>query len=79
MMYKSQVFVTICNEPKFMIVFNRKPCINFILFFALVVATDDERIAECCRGFGADVIMTSESCKNGIIIFSVAIRFIICY
>ncbi|CAL5344979.1 unnamed protein product [Camellia sinensis] len=29
------------------------------------VATDDEKIAECCRGFGADVIMTSESCRNG--------------
>ena len=34
-----------------------------------VVATDDERIAECCRGFGADVIMTSESCQNGKAIF----------
>ncbi|URD96126.1 Cytidylyltransferase [Musa troglodytarum] len=31
----------------------------------IVVATDDEKIAECCRGFGADVIMTSEECKNG--------------
>ncbi|KAI3710267.1 hypothetical protein L2E82_40045 [Cichorium intybus] len=31
----------------------------------LVVATDDERIADCCRGFGADVIMTSQSCRNG--------------
>ncbi|KAG1346752.1 3-deoxy-manno-octulosonate cytidylyltransferase, mitochondrial [Cocos nucifera] len=31
----------------------------------IVVATDDERIAECCRGFGADVIMTAESCRNG--------------
>ncbi|KAL7592711.1 hypothetical protein Lser_V15G32255 [Lactuca serriola] len=31
----------------------------------LVVATDDERIADCCHGFGADVIMTSESCRNG--------------
>ncbi|KAK9674076.1 hypothetical protein RND81_12G209300 [Saponaria officinalis] len=26
---------------------------------------DDDKIAECCRGFGADVIMTSESCQNG--------------
>ncbi|KAK3138016.1 hypothetical protein QOZ80_5AG0363340 [Eleusine coracana subsp. coracana] len=31
----------------------------------VVVATDDEQIAECCRGFGADVVMTSESCQNG--------------
>ncbi|KAM0938607.1 putative 3-deoxy-manno-octulosonate cytidylyltransferase [Dioscorea sansibarensis] len=31
----------------------------------VVVATDDQKIAECCRGFGADVIMTSESCRNG--------------
>ncbi|KAM3700305.1 hypothetical protein ACJW30_05G088300 [Castanea mollissima] len=31
----------------------------------LVVATDDETIAEICLGFGADVIMTSESCQNG--------------
>lgn len=29
------------------------------------MATDDEKIAECCRGFGADVIMTSVSCQNG--------------
>ncbi|XP_057456709.1 3-deoxy-manno-octulosonate cytidylyltransferase, mitochondrial isoform X1 [Lotus japonicus] len=31
----------------------------------VVVATDDERIADCCRQFGADVIMTAESCRNG--------------
>ncbi|GMH24955.1 hypothetical protein Nepgr_026798 [Nepenthes gracilis] len=31
----------------------------------VVVATDDEKIAECCQAFGADVIMTSESCQNG--------------
>ena len=36
-----------------------------LLSFVPVVATDDEKIAECCRGFGADVIMTSESCQNG--------------
>ncbi|GAB4849519.1 hypothetical protein Ancab_004313 [Ancistrocladus abbreviatus] len=31
----------------------------------VVVATDDDNIAKCCQGFGADVIMTSESCRNG--------------
>ncbi|KAG0462531.1 hypothetical protein HPP92_021007 [Vanilla planifolia] len=31
----------------------------------VVVATDNETIAKCCREFGADVVMTSESCKNG--------------
>ncbi|WOL14536.1 non-canonical poly(A) RNA polymerase PAPD5 isoform X1 [Canna indica] len=31
----------------------------------VVVATDDEKIAECCRGFGADVVMTSVGCRNG--------------
>lgn len=35
-----------------------------------VVATDDEKIAECCRGFGAEVIMTSESCRNGKVTWS---------
>lgn len=29
------------------------------------VATDDLRISECCTGFGAQVIMTSGSCRNG--------------
>ncbi|QPH55846.1 3-deoxy-manno-octulosonate cytidylyltransferase [Pontivivens ytuae] len=31
----------------------------------VVVATDDDRIAEHARGFGAEVVMTSESCANG--------------
>ena len=29
------------------------------------VVTDDERIAEAARGFGAPVIMTSSECRNG--------------
>lgn len=32
---------------------------------AVYVATDDDRIAEAAKGFGAEVIMTSESCENG--------------
>lgn len=32
---------------------------------AIYVATDDSRIAEVARGFGAAVVMTSESCENG--------------
>ena len=32
---------------------------------AVYVATDDDRIAEAARGFGADVAMTAESCRNG--------------
>ena len=48
-------------------VFEIHSCISFVIFNRLVVATDDEKIANCCRGFGADVIMTSESCRNGLI------------
>ena len=31
----------------------------------VVVATDDDRIADAARAFGAEVVMTSESCANG--------------
>lgn len=30
-----------------------------------VVATDDERIRRACEAFGAEVVMTSERCRNG--------------
>ena len=30
-----------------------------------VVATDDDRIADAARAFGAEVVMTSETCMNG--------------
>ena len=32
---------------------------------AVVVATDDERIAEACRAAGAQVVMTHPDCANG--------------
>jgi 3-deoxy-manno-octulosonate cytidylyltransferase (CMP-KDO synthetase) len=32
---------------------------------AVYVATDDARIAEHARGFGAEVVMTSQDCENG--------------
>jgi 3-deoxy-manno-octulosonate cytidylyltransferase (CMP-KDO synthetase) len=31
----------------------------------VIVATDDARIADAARGFGAEVVMTPESCANG--------------
>jgi 3-deoxy-manno-octulosonate cytidylyltransferase (CMP-KDO synthetase) len=31
----------------------------------VVVATDDDRIKAACEAFGAQVVMTSETCKNG--------------
>lgn len=31
----------------------------------VVVATDDDRIAEAARGFGAEVVMTAHTCQNG--------------
>ncbi|MEM1364694.1 MAG: manno-octulosonate cytidylyltransferase [Pseudomonadota bacterium] len=32
---------------------------------AVYVATDDDRIADAAKAFGADVVMTAESCANG--------------
>lgn len=34
-------------------------------FDAIYVATDDDRIADASKAFGADVLMTSETCANG--------------
>lgn len=34
-------------------------------FDDLYVATDDERITECVKGFGGKCVMTSSDCKNG--------------
>jgi len=34
-------------------------------FDAIYVATDDDRIAEAAKDFGAEVLMTSDTCRNG--------------
>ncbi|WP_439153738.1 3-deoxy-manno-octulosonate cytidylyltransferase [Yoonia sp.] len=31
----------------------------------VVIATDDDRIADAARGFGAEVVMTATTCRNG--------------
>ena len=31
----------------------------------VLVATDDERIADAVRGFGGEAVMTPEACRNG--------------
>ncbi len=31
----------------------------------VLVATDDQRIAECVSGYGGEVVMTSSECRNG--------------
>ena len=31
----------------------------------VVVATDDDRIADAVRGFGGEVVMTPDTCRNG--------------
>ena len=32
---------------------------------AVYVATDDQRISDVAKGFGAEIVMTSETCRNG--------------
>ncbi len=39
----------------------------------VVVATDDERIAEACRQAGAEVVMTSSECRNGVCLLAFAV------
>ncbi len=66
--YKSQRFpgkplALIAGKP--MIVRTYEQAKQATSLHALVVATDDERIAAACREAGAQVVMTPEDCPNG--------------
>ncbi len=40
-------------------------CVESRAFARIVIATDDERILETCRSFGAEVVATSPDCPTG--------------
>ena len=48
-----------------MIIRTYRQALKAAALHAVVVATDDERIAEVCRAAGAEVVMTSTECPNG--------------
>lgn len=40
-------------------------CLEAGCFSRVLVATDDARVADAVRGFGGEVVMTSEACRSG--------------
>ncbi|MFZ5445159.1 MAG: 3-deoxy-manno-octulosonate cytidylyltransferase [Myxococcota bacterium] len=40
-------------------------CVEAGCFSRVVIATDDERVADAAQGFGAEVVMTSPTCASG--------------
>src|SRR5262249_20292676 len=42
-----------------------RACLRSGAFEKTVIATDDHRIAEAARGFGAEAVMTSATCSSG--------------
>lgn len=61
--FQGKPLVNILGKPMIQRTYERAKLASML--DQVVVATDDDKIADCCRGFGADVIMTSESCRNG--------------
>jgi 3-deoxy-manno-octulosonate cytidylyltransferase (CMP-KDO synthetase) len=53
----------LCGKPLIQHVWER--CQSCRLLDRILIATDDERIAESARGFGADVVMTSPNHPTG--------------
>ncbi|MDD3050507.1 MAG: 3-deoxy-manno-octulosonate cytidylyltransferase [Candidatus Cloacimonetes bacterium] len=53
----------LCGKPIIQHVYER--VLHTRLFDAVIIATDDDRISECCKKFGAETVMTSSKHKSG--------------
>lgn len=58
-----KALVDLCGKPLVQHVYQRAAAAQGIQ--GVYIATDDERIAQACRSFGAPAIMTSAACASG--------------
>jgi 3-deoxy-manno-octulosonate cytidylyltransferase (CMP-KDO synthetase) len=61
--FKGKPLAVICGKPMIQHVYERARAATILSRVA--VATDDERIADCVRGFGGEVVMTSRDHVSG--------------
>lgn len=61
--FPGKPLVLLCHKP--MIQWTYEQVLRAKTIDEVVVATDDDRIADCCRAFGGKVVITSASCPNG--------------
>ncbi len=61
--FKGKPLAIICGKPMIQHVYERAQAASILSRVA--VATDDERIADCVRGFGGEVVMTSSDHVSG--------------
>lgn len=61
--FEGKPLAAICGKPMIQHVYERAQAAP--LLSRVAVATDDERIAHCVRGFGGEVVMTSPDHRSG--------------
>ena len=61
--FEGKPLALICGKPMIQHVYERAQ--EATILSRVVVATDDERIADCVRGFGGEVVMTSPDHVSG--------------
>ncbi len=61
--FEGKPLALICGKPMIQHVYERAQAVKLLSLVA--VATDDERIADCVRGFGGKVVMTSSQHVSG--------------